>query len=61
MKTPKKRDGPDLPPKPPGGGAAARLRQQRLERGLDPDAPDDDAAEPLPDEKTTDEERGTDP
>ena len=61
MKTPKKRDGPDLPPKPPGGGAAARLRQERLERGLDPDAPDDDDAEPRPVEKAKDEARGTDP
>jgi hypothetical protein len=36
MKVPKKKGRPKLPPKPPGGGAAARRAQFELERGLKP-------------------------
>lgn len=40
MKTPKRKNTPELPPPPDGGGAAARRRQARLERGEaeEPDA-----------------------
>lgn len=39
MKTPDKKTGPDLPPKPKGGGAAGRRQQFQLERGLAPQPP----------------------
>ena len=39
MKMPDKKDGPKLPPKPKGGGAAARQRQFQMERGLPADPP----------------------
>ena len=48
MKTPKRKNTPELPPPPVGGGAAARRRQARLERGEgeEPDAKRDTKRRP---------------
>jgi hypothetical protein len=49
MKTPDDEGGPDLPAKPKGGGAAGRLKQFQMERGLAADVPIDapgDGTEP---------------
>jgi hypothetical protein len=43
MKTPADKEGSDLPSKPKGGGAAGRLRQFQIERGLAPGLPFDEA------------------
>jgi hypothetical protein len=52
MDLPRGKNAPKLPPKPEGGGAAARQRQFDLERGLDADKPDADkpidANKPVP-------------
>lgn len=53
MKTPEKKNGPKLPPKPSDGGAAARRRQFQLERGLPADPPEADGDKP---DGTTDDE-----
>jgi hypothetical protein len=56
MDLPKKKNAPKLPPKPTGGGAAARRKQFDKERGLDIEnehLPENDVESESTDERNT--------